>query len=379
VLNFNLGQKLEADASRIFLLNIPVAGLALFLVTVFLKVNWNKESSVREKLRRIDYIGNAIFIPSVVAILLALTYGGTIYPWTSWRVLLSMVIGFVGLAAFGLFERSKYCLEPTMPPRLFRNRTTVAAFALSFLNYGLLYWVIYFLPVYFQAVQRVSPSRSGVQLLPFVLVMIPTAGISGRILAKSGRYRIIHLVGSALMVLGCGLMTLLRPTSSAAAWVGYQTIFALGCGLLASTTLPAVQAPLAEKDTATATATWGFLRSFGMLWGVAMPATLFNNQIGHLSYRISDPAVRNLLSNGRAYEHATRAFVENFSGILKMEIISVYSDSLKLLWQVSIGVAGLGFLLVFVEKEITLRTHLKTDYGVTEKEKKANPQSKAEA
>lgn len=88
----------------VFLLNLPVGGLALFLVIAFLQVSHDKESTVKEKLKRIDYIGNAIFIPSVVSILLALTYGGTVYPWSSWRVIFPLALGFVGLGGFAVFE-----------------------------------------------------------------------------------------------------------------------------------------------------------------------------------------------------------------------------------------------------------------------------------
>lgn len=76
---------------------------------------------------------------------------------------------------------------------------------------------------------------------------------------------------------------------------------------------------------------------------------------------------------------ATSPFVKAIHGEVKAEVISLYSDSLKLVWQVAIGFAGLGFLLVFVEKEINLRTVLKTDYGIAEMEKSAKKESKAEA
>jgi hypothetical protein len=315
----------------------------------------------------------------VVAILLALTYAGTIYPWSSWRVITPLVIGFFGLGAFMIFEWSKYCIEPTMPRRLFQNRTTVAAFALSFLTYMFLYWVVYYLPVYFQSVQESSPSRSGVQLLPFVLVMIPFAAISGKILAKIGRYRVIHFIGSAFTLVGFGFMTMLVQNSPTSAWVCYQLLIAVGIGILSSTLLPAVQAPLDDSDTATATATWGFIRSFGMLWGVVIPTTVFNNHINRLSSRIHDSAIHSLLRSGRAYEFATSSFVNGLHGEVKSEVISVYLDSLKLVWQVAIGFAALALLLVFVEKEINLRTVLQTKYGIAKKEKKPKKEQKEQA
>ena len=363
----------------VFLLNLPIGGLALCLVMAFLQVKYNKESTITAKLKRIDFIGNAIFIPSVLSILLALTWGGTTFPWSSWRVIFSLVIGFAGLGAFGVFEWSKYCLEPTMPPRLFTNRTTVAALALSLVNSILLFWMLFWLPVYFQAVLESSPTRSGVQLLPFVLIMMPFGAFAGKALARFGRYRTIHHLAFAFMLIGLGLMTRLGATSSTAAWVCYQALVAAGCGFVSTTTLPAVQAPLDESDTATATGTWAFVRSFGMVLAVPIPSAIFNNQVDNLSSRISNPAIRHMLLNGHAYEHATSSFIKLFHGTLKAEIIKVYSDSLKLVWQVAIGIAGLGFLIVFVEKEIKLRTDLKTDYGIEEKQKKTGAEGVEEA
>ena len=326
------------------------------------------------KLKRIDYIGNAIFVPSLVSILLGLTYGGTQWPWSSWHIVVPLVCGFFGFGAFLAYEASRFCLEPTTPPRLFANRTSAAAFALTFLHSLLTFWTVYYLPVYFQAVLRSTPSRSGVQLLPTVTVLIPFAALSGKFLARIGRYRPFHHLGFALMIIGLGLFTLLDSTSPTGAWVGFQIIEAAGAGLVVSTLLPAVQVGLSETDTATAAGTFAFIRSFGIIWGVAIPAAIFNTQSGKLSYRVSDPAVRASLANGQAYEHATREFVLSFQGNLRYEITGVYSDSLKVVWQVALGIACLGFLLVSVEKELTLRTSVKSDFGMVRKEATIHPE-----
>jgi MFS family permease len=356
----------------VFFLNLPISGLALSLVVAFLKVNYNKESTIKEKFKRIDYTGNAIFVGSVVSILIVVTWAGTTYHWSSFRVIVPLILGFLGLGVFVCYESSKYCLEPTMPPHLFKDRNTAAAFALTFLYSLTLYWLVYYLPLYFQAVQLSTPSRSGIQLMPLIILWVPFAQLSGRLVAKFGRYRPLHHTGFALATLGMGLLSLLSRTSSAGQWVGFQSILAAGLGL-SSTTLPAVLAALNEKDVATATGTWAFLRSFGIIWGVTLPAVVFNNRFSHLSSRISEPGVRALLANGRAYEHGTRAFIDSFQGQLRDEIISVYEESLRSVWLVGTGVAGVGFLVVFLEREIKLRRTLDTKFGLREKKKGADP------
>ena len=172
-------------------------------------------------------------------------------------------------------------------------------------------WTVYFLPVYFQGVLGSSPAYSGVQLLPSILVLIPFAAMGGAGMSKLGKYRPMHGVGFALVVISFGVFTLLDPNSSTAAWVGYQAIGAAGLGLIIPVLLPAVMAPLAESDTALATSTWGFVRSFGVIWGTAIPASIFNNRFNELAMTlITDPDIRRQLVNGQAYSHATAAFLK---------------------------------------------------------------------
>lgn len=354
----------------VFYLNLPIGGAALVALYIFLHVGYKKEGTTMQSLKRVDWLGNAVFVTAVTAILLALTWGGTIYAWSSFRIILPLILGFVGLAGFQLFESSKFCREPTMPPQLYQNRTSVTAFGLTFIHAMLTYWVLYFLPVYFQSVLLSTPARSGVQLLPTILGLIPFAIASGLLLTKWGRYRPLHHIGFALMTVGFGIFTLLGPNSSTAVWVIFQIVNAAGTGLIASVLLPATQACLSEADTATATGTWSFIRSFGAIWGVSIPSAVFNNRCSNLAGRIDDPTVRDFLMGGRAYEHATKLFVASYQGTLRDEIISVYSDSLKLVWQVAIAISGLAFLLVIIEKEVKLRTELDTEFGMTDENPK---------
>jgi hypothetical protein len=137
---------------------------------LFLNVKHNKEMSFSQKLRRIDYVGNILLIAATVSILYATTYGGTREPWSSWRIIVPLVLGLLGLVGFVFLENSKFILEPVVPPRLFNNRTSVTIFAVTFLNSALLYWMLFFLPVYFQSVLGSSPARAGVQILPAIVI-----------------------------------------------------------------------------------------------------------------------------------------------------------------------------------------------------------------
>jgi len=123
----------------VFYLSIPICVTAMILLVAFLHVNYGKESTLLEKLGRIDLRGNAIFIAATTSILIALTNGGTEYAWSSWRIILPLALGIVGLGLFYVYEVSQFCVEPTLPPRLFANRTSATAFALTFIHTLLLY------------------------------------------------------------------------------------------------------------------------------------------------------------------------------------------------------------------------------------------------
>ena len=354
----------------VFYLNLPVGGVALVALAVALpKKNKildgkNRGETIWIRLGRVDWVGNGIFVASISSVLIALAWAGTVYPWSSWRVVVPLVVGLVGMGGFFWFEGSRFCLTPTMPLHLFANRTSAAGFAVTFLHTVALMWTLYFLPVYFQGVLGSGPQYSGVQLLPTIMVLIPFAMVGGGIISRFGRYRPLHHVGLALMTVGVGLFSLLDDNSSVGAWVGFQIVEAAGAGLVVPALLPSILASLSESDTALATAAWSFIRSFGQVWGAAIAATIFNNRFDQLAAGISDVTLRQQLTGGDAYQHATRAFLETLSRTTRIEFISVLNGSLQRSWQIAIAFTGVAVLLVWFEREVKLRDELQTEYGV---------------
>lgn len=354
----------------IFYLNLPVAGVALVLLYCYLNVQHQKDS-VSNILQRIDFAGNGILIASVVSILLALTWAGTEESWTSWKTLLPLVLGVLGLIGFLALESSSLIREPTMPIRIFSNRTSLPTFGLAFIHSMLSYWLSYYLPVYFQAVLEATPTESGINLLPSAIVSMVVAIITGVALSKLNRFKPFMFASFALLATSYGALTQLDRNSPAGYWIGCQVVAATGLGTLMTVTLPAIQAPLDESDQAVTTAAWGFVRSFGGIWGVAIPAAVFNSQFNNLLGRISDKALRDELRDGGAYSLATKDFMQSLDSNtnLQSEVLSVYVDSLKLVWQVAIGFSLLGFVLAFIVRGIPLREKLETGFGIKDGDK----------
>ncbi|KAI0394403.1 major facilitator superfamily domain-containing protein [Xylariaceae sp. FL0594] len=339
----------------VFWINLPIGGVSLLIMFSFLHLKYEKkETSLKEKMKRIDFIGNALLIASTVAILYSLTYAGTVYAWTSWHKLVPLLLGFLGFVIFAAFELSGFAREPVMPPRLFHHRTSVVVLVDTFLNSVMYYWFLFFLPVYFQAVALYSSSRAGYSLLPQSLAGIPGAAISAIALSIWGKFKPIHFTGFAFTTLGMGLLSLLSETTTIAERAVFQIIGALGIGIIIDTLLPAFQAPVSESELAAATATWSFVRAFGSIWGVAIPAAVFSNRAGQLVHTIiSDPTARQLLGGGGAYQQASAAFIKSLPLGTQNEVRAVYRESLKRVF--------------LVGREVPLRKELETRYGLQEK------------
>ncbi|CAG8926337.1 unnamed protein product [Penicillium salamii] len=355
----------------IFYINLPIGGTALVLVFLFLRVHYKREGTLAARLKRVDFAGNLLLMGAVVAVLIALTWGGTLHPWDSWHVLVPLLVGTAGLIAF-FFHQKIYAPEPTMPVRLYSNSTSMLSYIVTFLHGIEMSWLSFFLPVYFQVLLEASPLRSGVDLLAIVIPLMPAGIVGGLIIAKFGRYKPTMVAGYALLSIGVGCLTLLDANSSTAKWVIFQLICGIGGGLALTATLPAVQAPLPESDVAIATACWAFVRSFGSIWGAAIPAAIFNSRVDSLLHKVSNPEVRELLKRGGAYEHATASFMKSFNSDLttKKELIDIYTAGVQQSWQVLIAFTVIAVPLACLIKEVPLRKELVTEFGLVDADTK---------
>ncbi|KAI1084610.1 MFS general substrate transporter [Whalleya microplaca] len=352
----------------VFWINLPVGALAFVLLFLCLRVKWNRSTTAWEKVRRLDYVGNGILIAAAVSVLIAFTWADVLYPWASWHILVPLTVGIGGLLLFVAFEGLPFVAEPVMPLRLFKNRILILLYLNTFLNSMQSYWAFYFIPLYFQAVRLSSPAQSGVELLVFSLVAIPGSIIALVILSKWGRYKLLHVFGSALYALGMGLLSIMDQNTSTAAWVWINIVPAMGIGMLASTLLPAFQASLDEADQASATASWSFIRSFGNVWGVAISAAIFNSHTASYAHTVDDTQVRAILTSGDSYASATKAFIESFDEPVRQQIRTVFTMAIQRVFLIGLSVSGLIFLLSLFEKDVKLRTELVTEFGLEEKE-----------
>lgn len=351
----------------VFYINLPLCAVSMILLVLFLRVSHPRSGgTIWQQLRRVDYSGNVILTATVVSVLLALSWAGIDYPWSSWRVLAPLVLGLAGLFLFYAHQRSRFCSEPSIPTKLFSSGTAVCALWIAFIQSVLLYWVGYFLPIYFQAIRSSTATESGLFVLPITAAIAPLGIITGVLIASTGKYRPYHFLGYICLTTATGLFSLLDDNSPARDWAGFQILFGAGSGMIFSSTLPPIQASLPESDMATATATWAFMRSFGCIWGIAIPTTVFNTRVEELLYRISDVHLREKLADGGAYAMASDGLIRTLKDTpqLMAEVLSVYQDSLRLVWWIAVPFGGIGLLLCIPIRQLVLSEDLSTEFGL---------------
>ncbi|KAI0502859.1 major facilitator superfamily domain-containing protein [Xylaria bambusicola] len=370
------GALAQANWRWVFWINIPICGVALVMLLLFMRVKKGEHGStktLRSGAKGLDYFGSLIFIPSLISLLLGLIMGGTRFPWSSFRVILPLVLGVVGWALFHVHQHY-FASHPSVPSRLFSNRTSVTAFLLTFTSSVILQMTSYFLPFYFQAVLATTTLESGTYFLPFALGSLVFAVVAGSLLTKFGAYRPLHAVAFAFSSIAFGLFTLLNSSTTKVAWVFFQLIASAGCGMILSVLLPAIMAGLPESDVASASATFSFIKNFGYIWGVTISGIIFNAAFDQNLRLISDQGLRGQLSGGKAYAFASQVHAQKatLDPPVLSQVMAVYAKSLRIIWWVGLGISLVSMLAVSLEKNLELRTELKTEYGIEKRENGSN-------
>ena len=361
--------------------NIPVCGASLVLMWFWLQVSNGKKKasedsdsdsnsvqSVRTQLACIDVLGIVVLTTAVVLILFALSSGGCSYGWSSPVIVCTSAAGCVGIIIFAFWQRSRWCSHPIMPPHIFSNRTSIAAFAVTAIHGFLTYGFQFYLPPYFQTVLAATPTESGIFILPCSLTIVVLAAVGGPLLSKFGQYRLMHLGGFLLMAIGF-LLCMALPNSGKI-WIFFTFLVGIGSGIIVSTTLPTVLAELTDKENAAATGSWAFLRGLGSLLGVAIPGAAFNIRVTQIlnDERSSIPThIGKELASGHAYEHASAGYLAGLNSSERKRAVWIFSNGFMAIWGICLVLALVGILVTLMERQVKLRRDLDSDFGLKQK------------
>jgi len=363
----------KASWRWLFYLNLPLTGIAFGLVLLFLRVR-SPEGSMKEKLRRVDWLGNFIVIAGTTLAVTGLTFAGVRFPWDSVQVLAPLIIGLALIGVFILYE-AKVPREPSIPWEILTDRTTLSGYAGTFINGITTISILYYIPVFFQACLGASPIRSGVDMLATALVIAP-AGLSAGIMVQvQHKYRPANYVGWMLTVVGFGILSLLRADSSVGKWVGYQIIAAVGSGMIYAASIFPVLAPLSVERTASALAFYAFVRAFAQTWGITISSTILQNELK----KKLPAAFVSQFPDGAEIAYAAIPLIGNLQEPLRTEVREAFALSMAVIWQTMIGISGAGIITVFFLKEIVMKDHTDEAYGLHEVERRKSDEEKTMA
>ncbi len=255
----------------IFLVNLPIGVAALLVIAAALKARPERVA------HKIDYPGFALLTGTLSALVLYTSLGGNTFPWGAPMMIVLLVVAVLCLVLFVWVESRAE--EPVMPLSLFRNNTFVVTSAVGFIVGMAMFGSITFLPLYLQVAKGVSPTGSGLQLLPMMVGLIGASMLSGMVMSRTGRYRWLPIASTAVLVAGMlllGTMEIDTPD-----WqVGvYMLLAGIGIGPVMTVSMTATQNAVDRSIVGVATAGMTMFRQIGGSIGVSVFGAIFSNRL----------------------------------------------------------------------------------------------------
>jgi len=319
----------------IFYVNLPVGGAALGFIVVGLRPRPPGAAP------RLDIFGAILLTIGSCSLLLALSWGGNAYAWSSAMILWLALIAIGSFAALAFVEGR--AVQPILPPELFMNSVFVLGAGVIALATMALFAAIVFLPLMFQLLMDASPTQAGLMLAPMMGGVIVASVAGGRLVSRTGRYKIFPVCGLAAATLSyVALAWIVRH--EVRLWPVETTlvVMGLGIGLVMPNLTTAIQNAVPRHDLGAATAAAAFFRSLGSALGAALAGAVLTAHLYGLTKGAGD------LSGGVAQ-------IGELSPAQRALVLDAYRAGLASAFTVGAAIAGLAFLLVLFLPERPLR------------------------
>nr|WP_275408155.1 MDR family MFS transporter [Streptomyces sp. SID7909] len=330
----------------VFYINLPIGVVALLVIAAVLHI------PVRRTKHTIDYLGTFLIASVATCLVLVASLGGTTWAWGSWKIIGLAVLAVVLLIAFVSVERR--ATEPVLPLKLFRIRTFSLVAVISFVVGFAMFGAMTYLPTFLQVVHGITPTMSGVHMLPMVFGLLITSTVSGQIVSRTGRWKVFPVAGTGITAIG--LLLLHRLTVSSGTWEmsAYFFVFGAGLGLVMQVLVLVVQNAVSYRDLGVATSGATFFRSIGASFGVAIFGTIFTNR---LTDKLGDALAGRPLPPGVDAESlaADPRALGQLPDALRGPVLQAYSTSITDVFLYAAPVVLVAFLFAWLLKEDKLR------------------------
>ena len=328
----------------IFYVNLPLGLVALAVIAVALP------AVAERKHHRVDYLGTVLLGVGLSSLVLMTTLGGTSYDWISPQTFGFAAIAICALALFWRTERR--AAEPILPLHLFRTRvfsvTSVVGFIVGFGMFG----AITYLPAFFQVVRGISPTVSGLYLLPLMAGLLLVSIVSGQLIARTGRYRFFPIAGTAVMTLGLFLLSLMGTGSSTFQDSLSMLVLGMGLGGVMQVLVIIVQNGVPHSELGVATSGATFFRSIGGSFGTAIFGAIFANVlVGNLANHLHGVS----LPAGFSAADVTPGALAHLPAAVHQGFVAGYAESIQTVFLIAVPIAVLAFLASWLIPQVELK------------------------
>ncbi|MEV6052131.1 MDR family MFS transporter [Streptomyces sp. NPDC052107] len=330
----------------VFYVNLPVGVVALAVIATALHIPRRTAHHV------IDYLGTLLIASVATCLVLVASLGGTTWAWGSAQIIGLAVLGVLLAVAFVAVERR--AAEPVLPLKLFGIRTFSLAAVISFIVGFAMFGAMTYLPTFLQVVHGISPTLSGVHMLPMVVGLLLSSTISGQIVSRTGRWKVFPVTGTAVTAIGLLLLHRLDEHSPTAEMSACFFVFGLGLGLVMQVLVLIVQNAVSYEDLGVATSGATFFRSIGASFGVAIFGTVFASRLGDKLAA----AFRGVSLPPGVSANALKSDPRGIAALpptLRPAALHAYASAITDVFLYAAPVALLGFLLAWFLKEDRLR------------------------
>ena len=329
----------------IFYINLPL-GIAAFLVLgAVLHLPRHRQTHT------IDWAGAALLVVGVTALLLASVWGGQQYRWGSGQILGLLVAGALALFLFVAQERRTP--EPIVSMDLFRDRVFSVTAAIGFLVGFAMFGAIVYLSIYLQVVNGASPTVAGLQLLPLMAGIIVASIVSGRLITRTGRYKVFPIIGTGLATVAMFMLSRLGGDSPYGEIALAMLILGAGLGNVMQVLVLAVQNSVDPRELGAATSASTFFRSIGGSFGTAIFGAVWTARV--------TTELRGVMPAGSATggdPTTSMQAIHSLPAALQADVLDAFARAIDTTFLMAVPIMGLGFVLAWFVPEVTLRrTH----------------------
>jgi EmrB/QacA subfamily drug resistance transporter len=330
------------DWHWIFFINLPLGAIAAAGFAAGFKPRGTRVS------HKIDWTGATLLTLSVGALTLLTSLGGRSFAFSSPQSYGLIAVTLVAGVLFLMVERRAE--EPMLPLGLFKLNVFWVTSIVGFIVGASMFGAVTFVPMYLQIAKGSTPTVSGLQMIPLTVGILLTTAVAGAYMGRTGRYKLLPLVGQAVMVAGMLMLSLLTRETGIVQFSLSLVVLGLGMGFIFPMITTAVQSAVPRDQMGTATAAGILLRQMGSSLGIAFFGAMFATRLSNAMADLPDVTAK----LGGLSELGPQTLVK-LSPEQQISVADAVVHAIQPIFWVAAGLSLVGFLAAFAMQEMPLR------------------------